>query len=92
MDTIDLRNLTRDCRSEPTRHKVGHAQTLTSDVDKDVADWVGQNMAYMLGQVAKENEGKDICFSPRVPGYQWISSSEGDFSIGTKLIEIKCGK
>ena len=28
MDTIDLRNLVRDCRSETTRHKAGHARRL----------------------------------------------------------------
>ena len=32
MDTIDLRNLVRDCRSEPTRHKAGHAGRIRSSV------------------------------------------------------------
>ena len=84
-----------DCLQVAIVRQSGHFDVqlpgLLSDVDKGVADWVGQNMAYMLRQIAKDNAGKDICLSPRVPGYQWISSSEGDFSIGTKLIEIKCG-
>ena len=32
MDTIDFRNLARDCRSEPTRHKGGHAGRLRSNL------------------------------------------------------------
>ena len=62
-----------------------------SDADKEVADWVAQNMAYMFGQVEIANAGAEIQLHPRIYGFQWISSSEGDFSIGEKLIEVKCG-
>lgn len=30
--------------------------------------------------------------SPIIPGFQWISSSKGDFALGTELIEVKCSR
>ena len=34
MDTIDLRNLATDCRSEPARHKAGQAERLHTDLNR----------------------------------------------------------
>ena len=31
-----------------------------------------------------------IVLRPRIPGFEWISSGNGDFSIGHTLIEVKC--
>ena len=61
-----------------------------SDVDIEVADLVGRNLAHMIAELRTRNLHLDLQDGPRVAGYQWISSSEGDFSIGRKLIEVKC--
>ncbi|MDD9999767.1 MAG: hypothetical protein OXQ89_18665 [Rhodospirillaceae bacterium] len=64
-------------------------ESLT-DADMAIADFVGHNLAHMLGEIQTENGTAELVHSPRIPGYQWIQSSEGDFSIGTTLIEVKC--
>lgn len=58
--------------------------------DMAVADWVGHNLADMLSQLNSVGPGKKLVLSPQIAGYQWIASGAGDFSIGTRLIEVKC--
>ncbi|MEX5754009.1 hypothetical protein AB6B30_07600 [Acinetobacter baumannii] len=60
-----------------------------ADVDKRIAEKVGENIASTLIKLSTDSK-KDIKFSPTIPGLEWISTSQGDFSIGTTLIEIKC--
>lgn len=60
--------------------------TLTT-IDKEIASLVGENLALMLEDVG---EGHAVEGSPPIPGYQWISSGNGDFASGSKLIEVKC--
>ncbi|MGF1626760.1 MAG: hypothetical protein ACFCVH_17915 [Alphaproteobacteria bacterium] len=61
-----------------------------SEADTLVAEWVGKNMAQMLWEIeTKASEGR-LIRSPSIPGYQWIANGEGDFSVGSNIIEIKC--
>ncbi|WP_313271705.1 hypothetical protein [Stenotrophomonas sp.] len=65
---------------------------IPSDVpehDKGVALHVGENLASMLRELAQSSPDQ-IVSSPSVPGFQWIASGNGDFSIGPRLIEVKC--
>lgn len=64
-------------------------ETLTTS-DKTVADWVARNLATMLSQIQATEKDHQLVRSPKIPGYQWIASGCGDFSIGTKIIEVKC--
>ena len=72
------------------RHFDANPPEYLSDVDKSIADWVGRNLAFMLYEIQTANRRAKLVHSPRIPGYQWIPSSEGDFSVGTTLIEVKC--
>jgi len=59
------------------------------------ADWddclrVANNLAAMLHYMKLNAPEYELIHSPRVPGYQWIASGEGDFSLGQTLIEVKC--
>lgn len=58
--------------------------------DKVVADWVAKNMTKMLNYIHSTETRFPLVHSPIIPGYQWISSGVGDFSLGKKLIEVKC--
>lgn len=58
--------------------------------DKNVAEWVAKNLAAMLSQIQATAKSFPLVRSPLVPGYQWIASGFGDFSIGARLIEVKC--
>lgn len=58
--------------------------------DKTVADWVANNLFLMLSRIQETSKDHTLVQSPKIPGYQWIASGSGDFSLGTRLIEIKC--
>jgi len=62
--------------------------TSLADADKNAAAMVGANLATMLLSV--KSPESTIVRSPTIPGYQWISSGVGDFSIDSLLIEVKC--
>lgn len=55
----------------------------------ELAEIVGRNLASMLSDLS-ELDGNPISASPHIPGFEWISSGQGDFAIGTTLIEVKC--
>lgn len=55
-----------------------------------VAEGVGQNLVLMLNEINIENLEPGIVYSPEIYGYQWITSSVGDFAVSDKLIEVKC--
>jgi hypothetical protein len=67
--------------------KLPNALTAT---DKIVADWVAKNLASMLNRIQRTAKDHLLVQSPKIPGYQWIASGRGDFSLGTKIIEVKC--
>jgi hypothetical protein len=58
--------------------------------DKDAADRVARNLVTMLDELREDWSEKEIIVRPFIPGYEWIASSEGDFAIGSTLIEVKC--
>ncbi|MCA6111944.1 hypothetical protein [Bradyrhizobium cenepequi] len=65
-------------------------QTL-ANADKQVALQVAENLVAMLAYIqAAGGGGQNLIHAPRIPGYQWVASGVGDFSIGTMLIEVKC--
>jgi hypothetical protein len=64
------------------------AKFTASDIE--VADWVGKNMANMLRKMESDLAEDSLIHSPKIPGYQWIASGNGDFALGKKIIEVKC--
>jgi len=76
--------------SRQGRHFDAKPPTEISEVDKDVAMQVAKNLARILGGIRAEDNAHSIVIGPLIPGFRWISSSEGDFSIGSKLVEVKC--
>lgn len=63
--------------------------TGLTEADMSVALRVARNLVVMLRQIEANVPGC-LARSPLIPGYQWIASGVGDFSVGTTLIEVKC--
>jgi hypothetical protein len=71
------------------RHFDAELPGAMSEVDKTVATLVARNLVVMLRELLF-GTGDSLVRSPTIPGYQWVASGLGDFSIGTRLIEVKC--
>ena len=72
------------------RHFDAKVPAALSESDKSAAFAVAQNLVTMLNQLQTEAGGVPLIHSPDIPGYQWIASGVGDFSLGAWLIEVKC--
>jgi hypothetical protein len=60
-------------------------------VDKAIALQVAENLVAMLKEVQQPSgSGEPLRIAPAIPGFRWISSAAGDFSISNTLIEVKC--
>lgn len=85
-----------DCLKVATRRQRRHFDAKLPnallDADMVVAEWVGKNLADMLAQIQASASAEKLISAPEISGYQWIASGEGDFSLGPKLIEVKCTK
>ena len=58
-------------------------------LDQQIAEMVGRNILRMVSELAAGHD-YSITVAPAVPGFQWISSGNGDFAMGPLLIEVKC--
>ncbi|MQR01120.1 hypothetical protein [Glaciimonas soli] len=76
--------------SRQQRHFDAKIPVSLSPADKVAAEWVSRNLVAMLSKMNSGSDTESLVHSPAIPGYQWIASGTGDFSIGTKLIEVKC--
>lgn len=72
------------------RHFDAKLPDALSTTDKIVAQRVARNLVAMLNQIRAAGGDEELIRSPNIPGYQWIASGVGDFSVGTRLIEVKC--
>lgn len=71
------------------RHFDAKVPAALLESDKNAASAVAHNLVRILNQLQMEG-GAELVHSPEIPGYQWIANGVGDFSIGTRLIEVKC--
>lgn len=58
-------------------------------VDLNIAELVGGNLAKMLQDLASSHS-PSLATAPKIPGLEWIASGSGDFSLGDRLVEVKC--
>lgn len=74
------------------RHFDAQVPSSLEDVDKDTSSQVARNLVKMLRSVQVKTGNQEVVLSPAIPGYQWIASGIGDFSLGTCLVEVKCAR
>lgn len=72
------------------RHFDAKLPDALATADETVADWVAKNLVSMLNRIQATAKNHPLVRSPTIPGYQWIASGCGDFSLGTRIIEVKC--
>ena len=89
-ERVDWDECLRVATMRQRRHFDARLPVSLTDVDMEVADRVGYNLACMLNQLLAEFPQSMLIQSPDIAGYQWLSASKGDFAIGTQLIEVKC--
>ena len=51
---------------------------------------MARNLIAMLDSFKEQAGQQEVVVAPPIPGYQWIASGVGDFSIGACLVEVKC--
>jgi hypothetical protein len=76
--------------SRQKRHFDAKLPDSLSATDQIVTQTVARNLVAMLNQIQEGAGNQTLVRSPNIPGYQWIASGVGDFSVGTRLIEVKC--
>jgi hypothetical protein len=89
-DQIDWDICLRVAVDRQRRHFDAKLPDVLSAADKIAAQWVARNLVTMLNQIKAAGGDEVLVRSPNIPGYQWIASGVGDFSVGTRLIEVKC--
>ncbi|PCI85081.1 MAG: hypothetical protein COB24_14085 [Hyphomicrobiales bacterium] len=58
--------------------------------DKIIAETVASNLSKTLRKISLSKPSMQLIREPVIPGFHWISSGVGDYSIGNVLIEVKC--
>ncbi len=54
-----------------------------------VADHAARNLVAMLNSVQAQRPSAILEYAPLIPGLGWVASGNGDFAIGSTLIEVK---
>ncbi len=72
------------------RHFDARLPSSLVKADMALAVHVARNLVRMLDDLKTAHPGELLVSSPKIPGYQWIASGVGDFSVGTTLVEVKC--
>lgn len=64
---------------------------ITND-DKKAAEAVARNLHQIIIELIPDTDTRTNLFvsAPKIPGFQWIASGNGDFAFGDTLIEVKC--
>jgi hypothetical protein len=88
--SVDWDTCLRAAVARQRRHFDAKFPDQLSSWDRDVALMVATNLVALLDEVSAESGGARVTRSPVVPGFQWIRTGVGDFSVGRWLIEVKC--
>lgn len=62
------------------------------DIDLEIIKMVSDNLIKALHYFShkKGSNIKDVTTNPTIPGFSWVASGTGDFSLESNLIEVKC--
>ena len=61
-----------------------------SDFEIKIANQTATNLTKSIRYLSEKWGDGNVVRSPSIPGFQWIPQGQGDFSIGQRLIEVKC--
>lgn len=81
------------CLSETLRRQRAYFDARLPDrltaLDRSLAEAVGRNLASSMTDMSRAS-GQPIVIRPAIPGLEWIANGQGDFCLGSTLIEVKC--
>lgn len=60
-----------------------------SEVDEAIVAKVSSNLTHMLSDFVTQRGSSGVTVRPLIPGFGWIGSGSGDFSIDDVLVEVK---
>ncbi|WP_312861570.1 hypothetical protein [Segnochrobactrum spirostomi] len=75
--------------SRQRRHFDARIPEKLEPCDIWVADHAARNLVTMLERTQAQNPTAVLEHAPLVPGLGWVASGNGDFALGTTLIEVK---
>ncbi|HXZ02560.1 MAG TPA: hypothetical protein VEI03_21385, partial [Stellaceae bacterium] len=71
------------------RHYDARVPDKLEQCDLDIATHAAQNLFVMINRIQNQNPDAQLEKYPVIPGLGWIASGNGDFSLGSLLIEVK---
>lgn len=89
-DEVDMGAALKSAVARQRKHFDAMIPKGLSGQDVRIIVSVAQNLRAMLAVLQFARGESQIETSPPIPGFSWISSGLGDFSIGESLIEVKC--
>ncbi len=72
-----------------SRHFDARIPNKLEPPDIVVADHAARNLVVMLNSVQAQRPSAILEHAPLIPGLGWVASGNGDFAIGSTLIEVK---
>jgi hypothetical protein len=82
-----------DCLQVASQRQRQHYDAKIPDkleqCDLDIANHAAQNLVAMIRSIQAQNPDSQLEKSPVIPGLGWIASGNGDFALGSLLIEVK---
>jgi hypothetical protein len=75
--------------SRQRRHFDAHIPEKLEPSDILVADHAARNLVRMLNSVRDQRPSAILEHAPLIPGLGWVASGNGDFALGSTLIEVK---
>lgn len=88
---IDWASCTELAIARQRQHFDAQLPAKITAVDREIAEFVGRNLESMIVDVGKRAKSP-FRKSPTIPGFQWIASGHGDFSVARTIIEVKCSR
>lgn len=75
--------------SRQRRHFDAHIPERLEPSDISVADHAARNLVTMLASIQAQSPSAKLEHAPLIPGLGWVASGNGDFALGSTLIEVK---
>lgn len=75
--------------SRQRRHFDARIPEKLESSDISVADHAARNLVAMLDSVRAQRPSAILEHAPLIPGLGWVASGNGDFALGSTLIEVK---
>ena len=88
-EVADWSEYLRSASQRQRRYYDARIPEALSAEDTAIAEHAAQNLTFMLTSVQAQRPGVALEQSPMIPGIGWVASGNGDFALGSMLIEVK---